>query len=125
MPKPRILVIDDDEGVTRSIKVNLETTGNYEVATVNRASQALGAAREFQPDLVLLDVMMPEMDGGDVAAQFQSDGKLKNVPVVFLSAIVSKQETGGQEIVSGHLHYLAKPASLRELVKCIQDNLRR
>jgi CheY-like chemotaxis protein len=123
MSKRRILVVDDEEGLTRSLKVTLEATGRYDVRMVNRASQALTSARDFEPDLVLLDVLMPEMDGGDVAAQFKNDARLKDVPVVFLTAIVTKRETGGREIISGQQHLLAKPAGLRDLTQCIQDHL--
>jgi CheY-like chemotaxis protein len=125
MQKKRILVIDDEASVTRSIKLNLESVGDYEVRTENQARQALKMAREFKPDLILLDVMMPEMEGGAVAAQLREVSALKNTPIVFLTAIVSKEETKGQEAVIGGENFLAKPMDLAELIQCLEKHLRR
>ncbi len=122
IPK-KILIVDDETIVTRPVKVNLEKTGHFIVRAENKATEALATARQFQPDLILLDVMMPEMDGGEVAAQLQEDPALKNVPVVFLTAIVTKQETGGTTTMKGGKVFMAKPINLNELLKCIEENL--
>jgi CheY-like chemotaxis protein len=124
MAKKRILIIDDEPSITRTMKVNLERTGAYTVGTENRAPHALAAAREFQPDLILLDVMMPEISGDEVAAEIQSDPALQHVPIVFLTAIVSPKETGGQYLESGGQTFVAKPVSLDALINCIEDNTR-
>jgi len=125
MAKKRILVVDDEASVTRGIKLNLETGGKYEVRTENHAPDTLAAARDFQPDLILLDVMMPEMDGGDVAAQLREDPELTGIPVVFLTALTSNQETGGHDMISGPAIYLAKPVVVSELTKCIERYARK
>ncbi len=122
MAKKRIFVIDDEPGITRTMKVNLERTGVYAVGTENHAPHALAAAREFQPDLILLDVMMPEMDGGEVAGEIQSDPALQHVPIVFLTAIVSPNETGGRYMDSGGQTFVAKPVNLDALITCIEEN---
>src|SRR6266404_3958772 len=93
MAKKKILVIDDEEGMTRMLKRNLEATYRYDVRTENSSAAAVAAAGEFLPDLILLDVMMPGMDGGDVAAKLQQDPRLSQIPIVFLSAIITKAET--------------------------------
>lgn len=121
--KKRILVIDDEPSITRSLKLNLEASGGYEVRTLNNARHALGMARAFKPDLVLLDVMMPEMDGGEVAAQFQANPLLTDVPIVFLTAIISNSETGGHEKISGNNSFLAKPLDWNELKTCLAEHL--
>src|SRR5712691_3253920 len=90
--KKRILLVDDEATITRTLKLYLEGTGAYEVRAENRGSAALEAARTFKPDLILLDVAMPDMDGGDVAAQIRGDEALKDSPIVFLTALVKKQE---------------------------------
>ena len=120
--KKRIFVIDDEPSITRTMKVNLERTGTYTVATENHGPHALAAAREFQPDLILLDVMMPEISGDEVAAQFHADPALQHVPIVFLTAIVSPKETGGEYLVSGGQTFVAKPVNLDSLIKCIEEN---
>ena len=125
MTKKRIMIVDDDASVTRGIKLNLENTGVYEVCVENIALQALSTAREFEPDLVLLDVMMPGMDGGEVAEQMSANAALKDIPIVFLTAIVSRNEVGAGEAVIGGHNFLAKPVDLAELIQCIEKHLSR
>jgi DNA-binding response OmpR family regulator len=124
MAKKRILVIDDEASITRTMKVNLERTGAYTVRTENHGRQGLTAAREFKPDLILLDVMMPDMEGGDVATEIQSDPALKHVPIVFLTAIVTKEEAGGDGREIGGHFFIAKPVNLETLIKCIEESTR-
>jgi two-component system alkaline phosphatase synthesis response regulator PhoP len=123
MDRKRILIVDDDDNFTRMLKRTLDRIGFYEVFTENQGSQAVAAARVCAPDLILLDVIMPDMDGGDVMAALQRDLKLRRIPVVFLTAAVSKQE--GQEggVISGGFQFLAKPVSLKGLVECIEAKL--
>jgi CheY-like chemotaxis protein len=90
--KKRILAVDDRASNTRLVKLYLEQTNDYLVREENDAKAAVSAAEEFQPDLILLDVMMPGLDGGDLAASFQANPKLKAVPIVFLTAAVTKEE---------------------------------
>ena len=126
MNTKRILVVDDDPSVTRNLKLNLESSGGYDVFAENHAGNALAAARIFRPDLVLLDVMMPGMDGGEVAAKFQADPLLRDTPVVFLTAIVSNAETDGHEMESGSGEiFLAKPVDIGELRKTLETHIRR
>jgi CheY-like chemotaxis protein len=125
MEKKRILIIDDEPSFTRMVRLNLEKTGFFEVREENKATAALNAAREFKPDLILLDVIMPNMDGGDVAAQIQSDRALKGTPIVFLTATVSKREAGNAGLNSGGSLFLAKPISVESLVQCINEMTRK
>ena len=121
MNKKKILVVDDETGVTTMTKLNLEKTGQYQVCVENRATSALEAAHRFNPDLILLDITMPEMDGGDVAAQIKADPKLKDTPIVFLTAVVSQIETGNSELRRGGQVFLSKPVNLKTLVTCIEQ----
>lgn len=117
----RILLIDDEPSVTRTMKVNLERTGLYAVRAENQAAWALAAARSFKPHIILLDVMMPELDGGAVAEQFKLDPELKNVPVVFLTAIVTREETGEDGMMIGGQRFIAKPINLEALRQIIEE----
>ncbi len=119
----RILVVDDEPSVTRNLKLTLEASGGYEVLGENHPTNALTAARVFRPDLILLDVMMPGADGGDVAAQVRADPVLRETPIIFLTALVSNEETGGHEISSGAETFLAKPVDLGELRKSLEDHI--
>jgi two-component system alkaline phosphatase synthesis response regulator PhoP len=121
MNKKRILVVDDETGVTTMTKLNLERTGQYEVQVENRATCALDTARRFSPDLILLDITMPEMDGVELASQFKADQKLKDTPIVFLTAIVSQYETGNSELRRGGQVFLSKPVNMKTLVACIEQ----
>jgi len=121
MKTKRILVVDDEPSITRTMKLNLERSGAYSVCTENHADRALETARRFQPNLIFLDVMMPEIDGGHLAAQIGSDRSFKGVPVIFLTAIVSEKETTANgKMIAGHF-FLAKPASLAALTRCIEE----
>jgi CheY-like chemotaxis protein len=124
MSPKRILIIDDETSFTEMVKINLEATRHYEVCTENYSPKAVETARKFRPDLILLDFIMPDMDGGDVAAALKQDPLLKSIPIVFVTAIVSNREIGSDgTCVSGGQLMLAKPVSLTNLVRCIQDKL--
>lgn len=123
MNKKKILVVDDEGGMTRMLKRNLEATNHYTVRAENSGAAAVKAASEFLPDLILMDVMMPGMDGGDVAAKIKEDQKLSHIPIVFLSAIVKKGETEPTGSDIGGLTFLAKPVKLEDLIACIENHL--
>lgn len=119
MASKRVLIVDDESGFTRLLKLTLEKTRGYVVQEVNDGTQAWLKAREFRPDIIFLDVVMPAIDGGDVAQQIKSDPALAHVPIIFLTAIVNSKE-GGQEI--GGFPFLAKPVSIDTIVKAIQEH---
>jgi two-component system, OmpR family, response regulator len=121
--KKRILVVDDQPHNTRLLKLHLEGTNDYVVREENDARAALSAAEEFEPDLILLDVMMPGVDGGELAARFQASPKLKTVPIVFLPAAVTKEEVNAGGGLIGGASFLAKPVVLSEVVVCLRQHL--
>jgi CheY-like chemotaxis protein len=121
--KKRILAVDDQASNTRLVKLYLERTEDYVVREENNPQAALAAAEQFQPHLILMDVMMPGLDGGDLAACLQANPKLKTVPIVFLTAAITKGEvkqSGGQV---GGQSFLAKPVVLPEMLACIRHHL--
>lgn len=120
MSKKRVFIVDDESGFTRLIKLTLEKSGDYEVREENDGTKAWLAAREFHPDIIFLDIVMPKVDGGEVAQQMRSDPSLAHVPIIFMTAIVSEKE-GGHMI--GGFPFLAKPVSLEAITKCIEDHL--
>lgn len=125
MQKKRILLIDDEPDFTSLLKLNLEKTGAYELREENRGEHALTAAREFKPDLILLDVMMPNLHGGEVAAMLKGDEALKDTPLVFLTAVVSKEEAKESKGMIGGHPFIAKPVSLEQLMVSIEKYLRK
>ena len=121
--KKRILVVDDRESDTQLVRILLERTGDYVVREENHAKAALAAAVAFQPHLILLDVMMPGMDGGELAAKFRSSPSLSAVPIVFLTALVTSGEVAADGGWIGNFPYLAKPIVLAELLACLKQQL--
>src|ERR1044071_7906113 len=113
----RVLIVDDDIGFTRLLQWNLEA-GDYVVRVENDSAQAVLAAREFQPDVVLLDLVMPHQDGGGVAARLQNDRLLGSVPIVFLTAMLS-QSAGIEREMAGR-PVVRKPVHYEDLVACIE-----
>ena len=119
----KILVVDDEAVLTKMIKMNLERTGNYEVRTENEGSNALQAAREFKPDLIFMDVMMPDMGGDEAIAEIREDDNLSSIPYVFMTAIVTKAETEDLGSNIGGNEFLAKPVKTQELIEKIESIL--
>ena len=120
--KPRILMIDDNRDFTHSGKLALERTGRYSVWEENEPARAHQTAQRVRPDLILLDIVMPETDGGEVAARIESDPILHRTPVVFLTGLVTKAETRSDLQIQGH-PFLAKPITIPELVAGIERSL--
>ena len=121
--KKKILLVDDEPALTRMIQRNLERTGRFQVETENRGSDAIAAAKRFRPDLIFLDVMMPDMPGDEVAAAIDQDPELQGTPYIFLTAIVTHGDTdatGGE--IGGKL-FLAKPVKLQEMLEMIERML--
>ena len=121
MPK-RILIVDDEPDIIRLLKYNLEKEG-FEVLVANDGVRALERAGE-QPDLIVLDVMMPKMDGWEVVRKLKGDKRTADIPVIFLTAKASEMdEVVGLEL--GADDYVVKPISPRKLLARIYSRLRR
>jgi two-component system, OmpR family, response regulator len=123
MSKKKILVVDDEASVTRMLRRNLEATGKYEVKEENSGAHAYTSAQQFQPDLILLDVLMLDMAGGEVAAQIKEDESLEHIPIVFLTAVVQKEEIEDTGSEIGGQTFLAKPVKLDDLITCIEKKM--
>jgi CheY-like chemotaxis protein len=117
--KRRILIVDDDRDSTHVIKILLEKMG-YQVLEENDAAKAYQSARNFKPDLILLDIMMPQRDGGDIAVQVEADPGLQRTPIVFQTALVTRAEAKAGLRIQGH-PVLAKPINIPELVREIEN----
>ena len=123
MDKKRILVVDDEPAFTHMIKLNLEETGDYEVLTENQGNKALKTAREFRPDMIFLDIIMPDMDGPQLLGMLREDAQLKDIPVVFLTALVTKDEISEEGSVIAGNSFLAKPVTTERLITAIKENI--
>lgn len=114
-PKRRILVIDDDPGMTTLSRRVLEQTGAFIVCEENNALRAVETARAVQPHLVLLDCRMPEKDGPQIAVELSLQPELQDVPIIFLTGAVENGAEFGRRPV------LFKPVRGAQLIEaCVQ-----
>jgi CheY-like chemotaxis protein len=123
MRKKRVLIVDDELKFTRLLKLNLEELGEYEVRIENNAPWAVEAMHEFEPDLIILDMVMPHMSGHDVAIQMKSEMTQQQIPILFLSAAVKWEERGQSTDTVHEIPVIPKPISATELVRHIEQTL--
>src|SRR5467141_3638324 len=120
----RVLVVDDNSRFARSAQLFLEHTGNYFACAVNDPRRTLETARSFKPDLVVVDLIMPQADGLDVAAQLEADWALHAVPIVFMTALITPEEARDGRRINGH-RVVPKPTHGFDLIKVVEENLPR
>jgi CheY-like chemotaxis protein len=123
LQRTRILIVDDEAPLTRMVKLILEATGRYEVFTENSALNSIATARACAPNLILLDVMMPDKDGGEIAAELRAHRDTAHIPVIFLTAAVHEGEVRDRGGLIGGLPFIAKPVSKDGLIKAIEQHL--
>ena len=117
----KILVIDDEEDFCRSIKKVLERKKIFRVLTANRGSEGIRLAKMTNPDVILLDIMMPDMAGTSVAEELMDDPVACNIPIIFVTGIISKEDIKESGGVSGGRSFIAKPVIIDELVQRISE----
>ncbi len=117
----KIFVVDDEKIITEFISAAL-TTGGYTCVVSNKAEGVVETARKEKPDLIILDIMMPDMDGTDLNICLKEDEVTKNIPVIFLTGLIQKSEeqidTSKKDII------LAKPFSMQQLLNKIKEVLK-
>jgi CheY-like chemotaxis protein len=121
--RKKILLIDDEEDFCFFIKLNLEKTGKYEVLTSTNGLTGLIIASKELPDLILLDIIMPEMNGAQVAGLLLDNQKTKDIPILFITAIASRSEVQSHEGVIGGRKFIAKPVAPDELMEQLDSVL--
>ena len=119
----RVLVVDDESDVTELLQYRLEQEG-YRVATLNDPLGFVVKVREFEPDLMLLDIMMPELSGIQLCRIVRADPSMKNIPVIFLSAR-GEVEDRIKGLEAGAEDYVSKPFNTNELMLRISKMLKR
>jgi CheY-like chemotaxis protein len=122
--KARILVIDDEEDICHFTKTVLERTGKFEVAVSTDSAKGIALAKANQPDLVILDINMPNIDGGEVAQTLHDYKSTRETPIIFLTALLKKDEIEDKSGKIGPHTYIAKPATAKELIEKIESALK-
>lgn len=123
MSKHKILIIDDEVNFTRMLKLNLDESNKFDTRTLNDGKLAIDLIKEFMPDLVLIDVMMPDIQGNEIADMILNDDEIKHIKIVFLTAIVTKNEIPEESKTIGGRKFIAKPVKVDDLIATIDEVL--
>ncbi len=126
MARPiHILAVDDEESFTFFVKLNLEKEpkARFRVTTAATGEEGLRLAKMHRPDLILLDIMMPDKSGAEVAAELLRDHRTRNIPIIFITALVKKEEVSRDTGTLGGREFIAKPVGSEELIRRIETAL--
>jgi DNA-binding response OmpR family regulator len=118
---PKILVVDDEPDVLLIVKTGMQAEG-YDVVTASNGVDALAMVKEEKPDVVILDVMMPLMDGFEVLAKLKEDDATAAVPVIMLTGL-SERSKIQKALISGIHFYVVKPFEFEELIQKVRTVL--
>lgn len=121
--KKRILIVDDERWFSNLLAYSLEAEGYYDVRQENVALQAAETARAVGPDLIILDVMMPHLDGSELADRFRHDELLREVPVLFVTNLVTEADAPQGVVKRNGQMYLSKTAPVERLLECVEEKL--
>ncbi len=117
----KILAVDDEPVDLKLIQDTLRKN-NYEVLTASNGPEGIAKAREYQPDLIIMDILMPGMDGTEAYSRIKADPQTETIPVLFLTAVLSKEEEQlGANIEESFFHVIAKPFNHQDLLARIKD----
>lgn len=123
MAKKKILVVDDEEHIVKLMESRLKANG-YDVITAHDGREGVRKAREALPNVILMDIMMPNLTGGEAVKQLKDDPLTRDIPVIFLTAMLTKEEEknfkSGIEVDLSHYPAIAKPFDPEDLLDKIQ-----
>ncbi len=123
MEKKRVMIVDDEEDFLELIKANLEMTGNYEVMTLSDAAGLISSVRSFKPHIILLDIIMPHVDGVEACKILNSDPNTARIPIIIMSALYSDKDKLMMYKL-GVVDFMPKPIEKDDLVVKIEKALR-
>jgi|SRR5208283_3555670 len=121
--KKKILLVDDETSFCALLKLNLEGRGPFQVLTTSNPHAVVKLAKENQPDLILLDILMPEMDGMTVAVNLKGNKDTEDIPIAFLTALADEEEVRNLKCRTGDKYILSKLGTNEELVISINEIL--
>ena len=119
MENKKILLVDDDADLLTHLS-DILRYAHYEVISTTKGQEAVDLAKDkdSQPDLIILDIVLPDMDGGEVAYRLSRDPSTSGIPIVYLTGIIKKEEESSFKMI-GERHVLIKPVSMDELLETI------
>ena len=115
----RVLAVDDEKAATQLAKTMLEVIPSFVVETANRASLVMAHVQRFKPDLILMDLKMPEVNGQKLADDLTKIPEYSHIPIIFLTAQFTRDELAATGNQIGGRWYFAKPLNTAELLECI------
>jgi len=121
--KKKVLIVDDEKDVLRIVGKRLSYAG-YDVITAESGSEALIKAQKEKPGLIILDVLMPGMDGAETANALKRNVATKDIPVIFLTCLLTKGEEKNRRVIGGK-YFISKPYDPKELIKAVSGYLDR
>ncbi|MDO8489275.1 MAG: response regulator [Candidatus Omnitrophota bacterium] len=122
MSKKKVLVIDDEEDYLKITKLNLEEAGDYEVMTLSNSRDVVSSIHSFNPDVILLDMLMPSLGGVEVCEMLNNDPIGAKIPIIMVSAL-DKHEDKLRAYRVGVVYYLSKPVGKDDLIAKIEKTL--
>lgn len=123
MNKRRILVVDDESSITQIVKMVLDRNGGFMVETLNRSARALEVARAFKPDLIMTDLLMPEVPGDQLIRDLRTDSALCRVPVLMFTSTATREEVMARDQGLGDVPFLPKPSNAEVMMEAIEQTL--
>lgn len=119
MSGKKILVVDDEKKIRELLQLRLSSAG-YQVIEAQHGEEGVEQAKKHLPDLILMDVMMPRMDGPEAVRRLEEDPKTEKIPIIFLTAIITKEEESSQVFGTKDHRFIAKPFDPQELLSEIK-----
>lgn len=121
--KKRILFVDDDEAICNLLRRTSERSGKFEVETATSGKSGLDLARSFHPDLIVLDLMLPDISGSNVAAELKESPATEGIPIIFLTGLADGNDSETPVQQAGGSWVMAKPVSPFDVVAMIEKIL--
>ena len=119
-PKITLLVVDDDKNICDAVKRGLEQTHDYAVHVATNGAQAVAAAGELLPDVILLDLMMPQMTGAECSKRLRDAPQTAHIPVIYLTGLMGKEDAKALDGIIDGERYLAKPVCINEIIEAVE-----
>lgn len=120
MASKKILIVDDEEDVLRGLQHMLQRV-QYQVVTTASGSETLHLAKHHRPDLIILDFYLPDMRGDEIKQALSEDEETQNIPTIFLTGMISKDDELFLRSIHEHVHVLSKPVDREDLLRVIAD----
>lgn len=117
----KVLLIDDEQDISFVFKRGLEASEKFKVKVCNEGREGIRKAKEFMPDIILLDMMMPELPGDEVAALLKEDPQTASIPIIFLTAMVRMEESHQGAVTPGRTPVVSKGVTTKQLISIIEQ----